>query len=194
MKKEEILSFARKNWVPVLRDRSADFLCEVVKKEKPKKILEIGTCLGYSGILMLENSQESFLVTVEKDVEKSREALQNFSQAGLLDRVEVINQDAMEVIQNLVKNEQKFDLIFLDGPKGQYVKYLPNLKKLLNRGGILFADDIYYHGLVKQGYPKHKHRTIVYRLREFIDLITNDEEFETFLFDIDDGFSLSYLK
>ncbi len=194
MKKEEILSFARKNWVPVLRDRSADFLCEVVKKEKPKKILEIGTCLGYSGILMLENSQESFLVTVEKDVEKSREALQNFSQAGLLDRVEVINQDAMEVIQNLVKNEQKFDLIFLDGPKGQYVKYLPNLKQLLNRGGILFADDIYYHGLVKQGYPKHKHRTIVYRLREFIDLITNDKEFETFLFDIDDGFSLSYLK
>ena len=194
MKKEEILSFARKNWVPVLRDRSADFLCEVVKKEKPKKILEIGTCLGYSGILMLENSQESFLVTVEKDVEKSQEALQNFSQAGLLDRVEVINQDAMEVIQNLVKNEQKFDLIFLDGPKGQYVKYLPNLKKLLNRGGILFADDIYYHGLVKQGYPKHKHRTIVYRLREFIDLITNDKEFETFLFDIDDGISLSYLK
>lgn len=194
MKKEEILSFARKNWVPVLRDRSADFLCEVVKKEKPKKILEIGTCLGYSGILMLENSQESFLVTVEKDKEKSREALQNFSQAGLLDRVEVINQDAMEVIQNLVKNEQKFDLIFLDGPKGQYVKYLPNLKQLLNRGGILFADDIYYHGLVKQGYPKHKHRTIVYRLREFIDLITNDKEFETFLFDIDDGISLSYLK
>jgi len=78
MTKDEILSFARKNWVPVLRDKSADFLCKLIQDEKPKKILEIGTCIGYSGILMLENSKESFLTTIEKDKIKTEEAQKNF--------------------------------------------------------------------------------------------------------------------
>ena len=190
-----MLEFARKNWVPVLRDKSADFLCELIQSEKPKRILEIGTCIGYSGILMLENSQSSKLVTIEKDESKCKEAMLNFAQANLSKRVKIINEDAIETIKRFLKNGEKFDFIFLDGPKGQYLAYLPILKELLSKNGILLADDIFYHGLVrKEGYPEHKHRTIVFRLREFIEKITNDKDFDTIILDIDDGMSLSRLK
>ena len=193
MNKEEILSFARKNWVPVLRDKSADFLCKLIKDEKPQKILEIGTCIGYSGILMLENSENSTLITIEKDENKVLEAKKNFEQAKLSGRVEIINADAKEYIKQLEKQQEKFDFIFLDGPKGQYINYLPVLKKLLSVNGILVADDIFYHGLVSGGYPKHKHRTIVFRLREFIESITTDTDFETIILDLEDGISVSRL-
>ena len=194
MNKEELHNYARKNWVPILRDKSADFLCKIIKEEQPKSILEIGTCLGYSGTLMLENSN-AFLTTIEKDENKCEEAKKNFAQAGLQDRVNVINGDAGDVLPSLLNKGRKYDFIFLDGPKGQYIFYLPILKKLLNKNGILMADDIYYHGWVKgTDYPKHKHRTIILRLREFIEKITNDEELETILIDLEDGISISYLK
>ena len=195
MKKEEMLEFARKNWVPVLRDKSADFLCKLVKSIRPKKILEIGTCIGYSGIMMLDSSENSFLITIEKDPKRVDEAVENFEQANLSKRVNVINDDAKNVIEKFAARGEKFDFIFLDGPKGQYINYLPILKQLLNSKGCLVADDIYYHGLVKQGdYPKHKHRTIVFRLREFIEKITSDDDFDTTILDIDDGMSVSVLK
>lgn len=195
MNKKEMLEFARKNWVPVLRDKSADFLCKLIQSEKPNRILEIGTCIGYSGILMLENSNQSTLVTIEKDEAKCKEAEKNFLQANVLNRAKIENEDAVETIKRLLKDGEKFDFIFLDGPKGQYLAYLPILKELLNKNGILLADDIFYHGLVrKEGYPAHKHRTIVFRLREFIEKITNDKDFDTTILDIDDGMSLSRLK
>lgn len=194
MNKQELHDYARKNWVPILRDKSADFLCKIIKDEQPKKILEIGTCLGYSGTLILENSS-GVLTTIEKDEKKCQEAVKNFEQAGLSSRVEVINGDAGEVIKDLLKDGQKYDFIFLDGPKGQYITYLPILKQLLNKKGILMADDIYYHGWVKgNDYPKHKHRTIILRLREFIEKITTDEDFDTILLDLEDGISVSCLK
>ncbi len=194
MNKQELKDFARKNWVPILRDKSADFLCKVIKDQQPKTILEIGTCLGYSGTLMLENSS-AFLTTIEKDEKKCEQAAGNFKQAGLEERVKVICGDAGEVIEKLEAEGNKYDFIFLDGPKGQYLFYLPHLKKMLNKGGILMADDIYYHGWVKgNDYPKHKHRTIILRLREFIEKITTDEDFDTILLDLEDGISLSCLK
>lgn len=194
MNKQELKDFARKNWVPILRDKSADFLCKVIKDQQPKEILEIGTCLGYSGTLMLENSS-AFLTTIEKDKKKCEQAVENFKQAGLEERVKVICDDAGEEIKKLETEGNKYDFIFLDGPKGQYLFYLPYLKKMLNKGGILMADDIYYHGWVKgNDYPKHKHRTIILRLREFIEKITTDEDFDTILLDLEDGISLSCLK
>lgn len=191
---QELEKIARKNWVPILRDKSADFLCKVVSEQKPKKILEIGTCIGYSGILMLRSVKDAFLVTIEKDAKRADQAKENFKKEGFAERVEVLNEDAAETIKRLKDSGEKFDFIFLDGPKGQYVNYLPFLKSILNKGGILFADDIFYHGLVKEGYPKHKHRTIVFRLREFIEKITADPNFETKLIEIEDGISISQLK
>ena len=194
MNLQEIKDYAEKNWVPILRDKSANFLCKLIDELKPKNILEIGTCIGYSGILMLNACKESFLTTIEIDKNRALQALKNFKEAKLHKRVTLINEDAKMVISKLLNQGKRFDFILLDGPKGQYINYLPILKKLIAKGGVIFADDILYHGMVKEGYPKHKHRTIIFRLREFIDQITHDNDLKTQIYEIEDGFSVSYRK
>ncbi len=191
---EEKEEFKKRRWTPVLRERSSLFFVDLLKKEQPDKVLEIGTCVGNSGLSILENCPNAFLKTVEIEKEKCEIAKHNFETNGFSERVEVICDDAMNVIKRLEKEGAKFNFIFLDGAKGQYVKYLPIIKNLLEKNGVLFADNIFFHGMVQAGYPKHKHRTIVFRLRDFINKIKNDIDFETQIYDIEDGISISRLK
>ena len=191
MNKEEIKEYAKKEWVPIIRDQSAIFLCDYIRSHKPKTILEIGTAIGYSGILMLENSQAT-LTTIEINKESFNLAKQNFCDAGFEKRVKMFCDDAKNVFGKL---EEKFDLIFLDGPKGQYLTYLPILKNLLNDGGTLVVDDVFYHGWVKgNDYPSHKHRTIILRMREFLKRLCEDKDFDTKIYDIEDGIAVARLK
>ena len=191
MNKAEIKEYAKKEWVPIIREQSAIFLCDYVKKHNPQSILEIGTAIGYSGILMLENSAAK-LTTIEINKDFFELAKQNFCDAGFESRVEMFCDDAKNVFQKLNK---KFDLIFLDGPKGQYLSYLPILKELLNEGGTLIVDDVFYHGWVKgEDYPRHKHRTIILRMREFLKKLETDEDFNTQILDIEDGIAVAVLK
>ncbi len=192
---EELKNFAKENNVPILREESGHILSDLIKKERPKRILEIGTAIGYSGILMLLASEECFLTSVEKNEKRVRKAKENFEKAGMQNRVKLIEGDAMEIVKSLENAGEKFDFVFLDGPKGQYEKYLPYLKKMLIKGGILFADDVYLHGWVKgDDIPPHKHRAMVMALRRFIKNISLDEELETQILDIEDGISISRKK
>ena len=192
MEKSEFFGIEKDKYVPILKDEGISFLFDLVKKEKPKKILEIGTYIGYSASVML-SACEGSVITVEKLPENATLAKQNLKEFGT--RVEVWNEDAYSAILKLEELSEKFDFIFLDGPKGQYFKYLPHLKNLLNSGGILMADNIYFHGLVKKDGPIiHKHRTIVVNLRKFISAISTDEDFITTLHDLGDGISVSKLK
>ena len=189
MKKSEFFGIEKDKYVPILKDEGISFLFDLVKKENPKKILEIGTYIGYSASVML-SACEGSVITVEKLPENATLAKQNLKEFGT--RVEVWNEDAYSAILKLEEKSEKFDFIFLDGPKGQYFKYLPHLKNLLNVGGILMADNIYFHGLVKKDGPIiHKHRTIVVNLRKFISAISTDEDFITILHDLGDGISVS---
>ena len=96
------------------------------------------------------------------------------------------------MIEKLCQDKKKYDFIFLDGPKGQYIRYFPILKELLNVNGYLVADNVYFHGMVKmEGKIPHKHRSIVNNLRKFIDAISTDKDFETKIFEIGDGISVS---
>ena len=191
---EEIANRARKGYIPIIRDNTAQALINVCKEKNPKKILEIGTAIGYSGLLMLQNCQ-AFLYTIEKDEQRLAEAEKNFKLFGQEARVKLILDDALIALEKLCKDNEKFDLIFLDGAKGQYIKYYPLIKKLLNRDGILFTDNIYMHGMVKsEGKIAHKHRSMVVNLRKYIELLKNDKDFTTNFYDIDDGYSISKLK
>ena len=191
---EEIANRARKGYIPIIRDNTAQALINVCKEKNPKKILEIGTAIGYSGLLMLQNCQ-SFLYTIEKDEQRLAEAEKNFKLFGQEARVKLILDDALIALEKLCKDNEKFDLIFLDGAKGQYIKYYPLIKKLLNRDGILFTDNIYMHGMVKsEGKIAHKHRSMVVNLRKYIELLKNDKDFTTNFYDIDDGYSISKLN
>lgn len=191
---EEIANRAREGYIPIIRDNTAQALIKVCKEKNPKRILEIGTAIGYSGLLMLQNCQ-AFLYTIEKDEQRLAEAEKNFKLFGQEARVKLILDDALIALEKLCKDNEKFDLIFLDGAKGQYIKYYPLIKKLLNRDGILFTDNIYMHGMVKsEGKIAHKHRSMVVNLRKYIELLKNDKDFTTDFYDIDDGYSISKLN
>lgn len=191
---EEIANRARKGYIPIIRDNTAQALIKVCKEKNPKRILEIGTAIGYSGLLMLQNCQ-AFLYTIEKDEQRLAEAEKNFKLFGQEARVKLILDDALIALEKLCNDNEKFDLIFLDGAKGQYIKYYPLIKKLLNHDGVLFTDNIYMHGMVKsEGKIAHKHRSMVVNLRKYIELLKNDKDFTTNFYDIDDGYSISKLN
>ncbi|MGN1208222.1 MAG: O-methyltransferase [Christensenellales bacterium] len=182
-----IRQFAKDNFVPIVRPKTSELLIEKVKEIGPSSILEIGTAIGYSGILMLQNSN-AFLTTLEKDEKMQELATQNFAKEGLLGRVSLIFGDAFDYIE---KEPQKFDFIFLDGPKGQYAKYLPHLVNMLSNDGLLFCDNVLFGGLVKtEGEIPKKHRTIVNNLRKFLEMAEKDESLESEVLDIEDGICL----
>ena len=189
-KKENFVGFNKDEYVPILRDESISFLYEIIKKNQPKKGLEIGTYIGYSASIFLSTSQNASLETVEINEENAKLARENLKEFG--DRVTVFCKDAKGFIEEKLEEKEKYDFIFLDGPKGQYIRYLPILKQLLSVEGILVADNVYFHGMVKmEGKIPHKHRSIVNNLRKFISEIQSDPDFETQIYDIGDGISVS---
>ena len=189
-KKENFLGYNKDEYIPILKDESISFIFQLCFERQPKNILEIGTYIGYSASVFLSASPNAHLKTIEINEENTRLARENLKVFG--DRANVICGDAKDVIKDLENNNEKFDFIFLDGPKGQYIKYFPILKNLLNLNGVLVADNVYFHGMVKkEGKIPHKHRSLVNNLRKFIEVIKNDNDFESEIFDIGDGISVS---
>lgn len=182
---KEIENFAHENFVPIIRPKSAEILVNLIKEYNPNQILEIGTAIGYSGILMLKNSKNSKLVTIEKDENRFLMATSNFKRCGLDGRLKQILGDANEEVKRL---EQNFDFIFLDGPKTHYLKQLPYLLNHLNVGGLLIADNVLFMGQVlSDAYPKHKHRTAILSLRKFLQTIKSCPFLQTEIIDVEDG-------
>lgn len=195
---------AKQNFTPIVRPKTKQMLIKAVKKQykmflksqkqkhtkHPMQILEIGTSVGFSGINMLLNVKNCHLTTLEKDEEVLSVAKQNFANFGL-DNVNFVLGDAWDSLNTLNSQNKKFDFIFLDGPKGQYLKYLPILLNMLSLTGTLFIDDIYYHGWVLDlSYNDHKHRTIVKNLRQLIQEISTNKALETHIYNIEDGFAI----
>ncbi len=236
-RKEDFVGFEKHEYNPIIRPKTETLLREILQKFKPTSILEIGTYLGYSSVLMLESCPSAHVVTLEKDEQNFSDACKNL--AEYKGRVELICCDAFDFLKLCVENIEsvaesgvskeisvenfagkrvkyedflnanasldenkkfpfpfkQFDLIFLDGPKGQYHKYLPYLKQMLNCGGVLVCDDVLFYGLVNgDGKVKHKHRSIVEHLRKFLTDLQADANFETKIYDFEDGVSVSVKK
>ena len=189
MQTEDLKKYAKSNFVPIILDDSREFLEKTCKELDAKEILEIGTAIGYSGIILLNSCPKAHLTTIEKNEVSYKKAQETFKLENVEERVTSILGDAGEVIKNL---DKKYDLIFLDGPKGQYIYYLPTLLNLLAEGGTLIADNVYFKGMVMSSeYPKHKHRTIVMNLRKFLNEISTNKCLNTIVYDIGDGISVS---
>ncbi len=180
---------AKENGDPILRDESFLRLIELTKKLKPKHILEVGVNCGISSIAMLLSSKNSKLTGIEINEEKAREASKNFEDLGVSDRAKIFIGDASEIIPVLTG---KYDLIFLDGPKGHYYEYVENLLSALNVGGILFADNVLFRGYVS-GKTKTPHRfnTTKNSMERFLNRICEDENLKTEIIDIEDGISIT---
>ena len=175
--------------IPTADDETLNFIITQLCALQPKNILELGTATGISGIAMLETCPEAHLTTVEKNTAFYEEAKANFKCSGVDMRVNAICGDAGEVIQML---SGTYDFIFMDCAKVQYIKYLPTLKKLLARGGILLADDVLLFGWITgEAEIPQKRKMLAQHICEYVQAVTNDEELSTTIINTGDGLALS---
>lgn len=187
---EENRCYAKEHFVPIIRDKSSKYLFDYVRKNGVKKILEIGTAIGYSGSIMLTAGAEK-LTTIDINADYLVLAKKTFERLGYLDKVTIYNDDAKNVISSLLKSNEKFDMIFLDGAKGQYFRYLPTLTKLLGKNGTIFADNVLLQGLVESDeVVPHKKRSMVVNLRTYLKMV-NEYPYETTLLRIEDGIAIT---
>lgn len=189
---EEIRSVAKESYIPIIKRDTENLLKFVLKMQNPKSILEIGCAVGYSAIIMLENS-DADIVTVEKMPERVEEAKKNIKYANLEDRAKIIEGDAGEILERLVNENKKFDFIFMDAAKAQYITWLPTVKALLKDKGIIFSDNCLQEGdLLESSFAIRKRdKTIHKRMRDYIYLLLHDEDLESWIFSIGDGVLLS---
>lgn len=182
---------AIENHVPILQDKSLEFISFVLKLKNPKEILEIGTAVGYSAICFVQAVDGKVNVkTIERNERRYNEAINNIKEAGLQGNIDVVLADATEYLPNL-HEDNKYDVVFIDAAKGQYLKFLENGIRLAKDGGIIIADNVLFKGRVMSNYNEHKHRTAVNRLRDYISIINSDERLESIVLDIGDGIAVS---
>lgn len=181
---------AREEYIPIIRPEVGQFLKVLIEIKRPGLILEIGTAIGYSTIWLAKAAgRGTEIVTIEKDEEKAKEALNNFKHYQLDKSINLKIGDALDIIPYL---KRKFDLVFIDAAKGQYIYFLEYILDLLPVGGIIIADNVLYRGYVeKEGKIKHKRRTIVNNLREYLDKISNHSLLDSTIVPLGDGLAIS---
>lgn len=177
--------------VPIIRKEMGNLLKVLLLLKRPQKILEVGTAVGYSSILMSENMpHDCTITTIENYDKRIPVAKNNFKRAGKEDVITLIEGDALEVLKTL---DGPYDFIFMDAAKGQYINYLPDIKRVLRKGGLLISDNILQEGeIVESRYAvTRRNRTIHARIREYVYELTHSEDFVTSIVPIGDGITLS---
>ncbi len=192
-KLENLKIEARENHVPILQDDSMQVIKTILALKKPNKILEIGTAVGYSALTFSEylEGENAVIKTVELNEETAKIAKKNIAEISDENNVEVNNMDAYEFMKTL---DEKFDVVFIDAAKGQYMKYLSEAYRLTASNSVIIADNVLLRGMVMSDYNEHKHRTAVTRLREYIKEVTENPNLETMLLDVGDGLAISVVK
>ena len=177
--------------VPIIRKEMGNLLKVLLQLVHPERILEVGTAVGYSSILMSENMPHNCTITTIENYDKRIPvAKNNFKRAGKEDVITLIEGDALEVLKTL---DGPYDFIFMDAAKGQYINYLPDIKRVLRKGGLLISDNILQEGeIVESRYAvTRRNRTIHARIREYVYELTHSEDFVTSIVPIGDGITLS---
>ena len=173
----QVLASARDGHVPVIDDDSREILIRAVEEVKPRRILEIGTAIGYSASLMALSS-EATIDTVEMDDTRRQEAISLWKRLGIDDRIHAYLGNADEILESVVEGKE-YDFIFIDGPKSKYLSHFLICLPHLSAGVVVFADDVLYFGMVEgEEFIPHKHRTIVTNLRQFLATVQTDERLE----------------
>ena len=189
---EKIKEKALKNHIPIIMDDTLESITNTLKDRKLKRVLEIGAAVGYSAICFTDFlADDGIIETIERDEERIEEAKVNFVKAEVADKVILHEGDAVEILPAL---NNKFDMVFIDAAKGKYPFFLKEAIRMLSEDGIIFADNILYKGYVMSDYNKHKQRTAVRNLREYIKETTENPNLETEILEVGDGLAISRLK
>lgn len=192
MNKEELEKIKQKalqEHIPIIMDDTLEVIEKYLKENAPKKILEIGAAVGYSAMCFSEFlSDGGSIDTIEREEERIAEAKENFKKVGVQDIITLYEGDAVEILPTLT---EKYDMVFIDAAKGKYPFFLNQALRMLNKNGIIFADNILYKGYVMSDYNKHKQRTAVRNLREYIKEVMENPELKTEILEVGDGLSIS---
>lgn len=192
MNKKEISIIKKKaleDKVPIIMDDTLEVVAKILTEIKPNKILEIGTAVGYSAICFSEYLQENGKIdTIERDTERVKEARKNIKKAEVEDKINIHEGDAVEILPTL---NDEYDVVFIDAAKGKYPFFLNQALRMIRQGGVIIADNVLYKGYVMSDYNKHKQRTAVRNLREYIAEITNNDKLETKILEVGDGLAIS---
>ena len=186
---EKIKVKALENHIPIIMDDTLEVVGDLLNKIKPKFILEIGTAVGYSAMCFSKYiSEGGYIDTIEREHERVEEAKKNIELVGILDKINIIEGDAVEILPTINK---KYDVVFIDAAKGKYPIFLKEALRLINKNGYIIADNVLYKGYVMSDYNKHKQRTAVRNLREFIAEITKNPTLETKILEVGDGLAIT---
>lgn len=188
----EMEEYAKEHNVPIIEKESIAFIIKFIKANNIKDILEIGSAIGYSAILMASVNDDIKLTTIERDEVRYMECLKNVKKCNMQDRINVVYQDALEVNLSGVS----YDLIFIDAAKGQYTKFFEKYKYFLKPGGVIISDNLKFHGHVgnRNNIANRNLKQLVGKIENYIDFLKENEEFETKFYDVGDGLSVSIRK
>ena len=189
---DSIKKKALEDHIPIIMDDTLQVIEKYLTELRPKRILEIGTAVGYSAICFSKFLDKGGCIdTIERDEERIKEAKINIRNMNLEAKIKIYEGDAVEILPTL---DEKYDAVFIDAAKGKYPFFLKESLRMLNDNGIIFADNILYKGYVMSDYNKHKQRTAVRNLREYIAETTGNPELETEILDVGDGLAISKKK
>ena len=185
----EIRAYAKEEKVPIIMDDGLKFLIEYIAKNKIQSVLEIGTAIGYSSIMMALSNPSLTITTIERDEKRYLEALKNIKKLKLEDRITLIFNDALDVSLS-----EKYDLIFIDAAKAQSIKFFEKFEKNLNPSGTIITDNLKFHGLVdkdEEEIESRNLRALVRKIKEYISFLKGNINYKTDFYELGDGISVS---
>ena len=188
----DMKEYALDNGVPIITDEGLEFLLDYIRKHNIKKILEVGTAIGYSAICMCSVSSDIEVTSIERDEKRYLEAVKNIKKAHLEDRIELIYQDALDV-----QLDDKYDLIFIDAAKAQNIHFFERFELNLNWNGTIITDNMNFHGLVNQDPEKIESRNLrqlVRKVKNYHQFLLDNTNYRTEFLDIGDGLAVSVRK
>ena len=189
---EIIKQKALEEHIPIIMDDTLEVIERELKENPPKRILEIGAAVGYSAMCFSEFLADGGKIdTIERDEERIQEAKENFKKVGVENKINLYEGDAVEILPTL---NEKYNMIFIDAAKGKYPFFLKESLRMINKNGVIFADNILYKGYVMSDYNKHKQRTAVRNLREYIKEVSENPNLETEILEVGDGLAISRIK
>lgn len=186
---KKIKEKALEDKIPIIMDDTLEVIDKILKDKKPSKILEIGTAVGYSAICFSEYlDDDGYIDTIEREEDRVSQAIENIKKAEVEDKINILFGDAVEILPTLNK---KYDVVFIDAAKGKYPFFLKEALRMLSEDGIIIADNVLYKGYVMSDYNKHKQRTAVRNLREFIKELQENSELEVEILEVGDGLAVA---
>ena len=189
---KQMKEYAEANNVPIMTDEGIQYLLRYIQKNSVYKILEIGTAIGYSAIMMCSVNPNIIVTTIERDEKRYLEALKNIKRLGLEDRIELIYHDALDV-----QLDDQYDLLFIDAAKAQNQKFFEKFERNLKNGGTIITDNMKFHGLVDKDpdeISSRNLRQLVRKVKDYIDFLNSNTNYETIFLDIGDGLAISRKK